>query len=183
MYELAIRHCKRLPVVIVAKMDTKLPFDLADERTIFYEDGIAGVAELKEQLSAAIKIVKNEQSCDNPVYRVATSLLIQEQYDRTELAYLIERFDRIETLISPPKAISNFEYTVKYKSDPENRHEFLESIKNLEAADILEVWRIQEFGYFKIKFSGKVTRYIFEEVASWHDAEIIEIEETPKYKP
>lgn len=97
MYELAIRHAKRLPVVSIAEIGTKLPFDLAEERTIFYKNDMAGIISLKDNLKesivTALKVIP-----DNPIYRVINSTLIKE-------SKVIKDFDKI--LFSKLESIEN----------------------------------------------------------------------------
>ena len=77
MYELAVRHCKALPAIILAVTGTDLPFDVAGERTILFVDDIAGVKDLKEKLAAAVAAVSDDEVPDNPIYRVVQSDLFR----------------------------------------------------------------------------------------------------------
>ena len=69
MYELAIRHCFAKPVVCVIENGTKLPFDIAADRAVFYENTIGGAGELKKSFYNAIKAISSQESVDNPVVR------------------------------------------------------------------------------------------------------------------
>lgn len=65
MFELAIRYSFGKPAIVIAEQGTKLPFDIIDENTIFYENDPTGVNELKELL---IKFEKNIDFSESKFY-------------------------------------------------------------------------------------------------------------------
>ena len=99
MYELAVRHCKRLPVVAVADRKTRLPFDITDERTVFYTDDLLGGVQLKDELLKAVIAAEGEATPDNPVYRAAQAAVMEEVVARSGNQFeklLLDRLDGIE---------------------------------------------------------------------------------------
>lgn len=107
MYELAIRHAKRLPVLIVAESGTKLPFDVSSELTIFYTDDKKGVMELQDGLKSLVPAAIKEQKPDNPVYQAAKELVIKQgigvgkEGDFQRL--MLDKMDRLENLVASVK--------------------------------------------------------------------------------
>ncbi|HED6238329.1 TPA: hypothetical protein R5X36_000409 [Enterobacter sichuanensis] len=101
MYELAVRHAVRKPVISIAEEGTKLPFDIFDERTIFYKNDMLGATEFKPKFEAAIGSASNEEKCDNPIYRVTESILIQESKEISDpQKIIIQRLDEIEKMVT-----------------------------------------------------------------------------------
>ena len=69
MYELCLRHIVAKPIIHICENGTVLPFDIKDNRTIFYENDMLGVDELKNQLVDFIrKIDYDKEYLDNPIY-------------------------------------------------------------------------------------------------------------------
>ena len=54
MYELGVRHAAGKPTVIIADRGTKLPFDIAPERTVYFERDVLGVESLGRELRARL---------------------------------------------------------------------------------------------------------------------------------
>lgn len=100
MYELAVRHCTQLPVVALAIEGTRLPFDISDERTVFYTNDMRGVVELAPALRAAVEAVVQRGETDNPVSRVLKNKILIDTLDQGDAkTILIDRLDNIESLL------------------------------------------------------------------------------------
>ncbi|PHG61482.1 hypothetical protein [Bacillus wiedmannii] len=103
MYELAIRHAVRKPVIqLIQKGTKKLPFDIIEERTIFYENDMSGVIELSNGLSAMLPFALEDKEPDNPIYRVAKQKAIMQKITTNEapMEYIIEQMNSIQNQMS-----------------------------------------------------------------------------------
>lgn len=105
MYELGLRHCARKPVISLAVDGTRLPFDISDERTIFYKNDMAGVVVLKDRLHTLAVEALNDEEPDNPVYRAIThnvmkEIAANENVDGQLGKYLLGKMDKLESMIS-----------------------------------------------------------------------------------
>lgn len=74
MYELGIRHAAKKTVIIMAEHGTKLPFDLKDERTIFYHNSMGGPDKAKVDLENMIAPALADQDSDNPITRAINNV-------------------------------------------------------------------------------------------------------------
>lgn len=105
MYELAIRHCVGLPIVVLAENGTRLPFDISDERTVFFQNDMHGAVDLAPRLESAITAAMSLDEPDNPVYRVTQSRVLRESTEPDDAqSFLIKKLDYIESFISEIKS-------------------------------------------------------------------------------
>ncbi|MET3714376.1 hypothetical protein [Pseudomonas sp. PvP001] len=140
MYELAVRHCVGLPIVVLAEVGTRLPFDISDERTVFFQNDMHGVVDLAPRLETAINAALLLGEPDNPVYRVTQSRVLRESVEPDDAqTFLIKKLDYIESFISevklrgvlpppPPVGVSirssgNLSYIVRCSKNIENYNE------------------------------------------------------------
>ncbi len=93
MYELAVRHAKHKPVIILAERGTVLPFDIYAERTLWFDDAMDGVPKLSTEFRKSIIDTMGEIELDNPIYRVIQSNLFKDSKTKTSAEQII--FDRL----------------------------------------------------------------------------------------
>lgn len=106
MYELAVRHAKKLPVITIADRVTQLPFDIVTERTLFYDNDMAGGEDLKPRLRKAIESAYDSDS-DNPIYRAAQSAIMQEVTKDDTQAYILKRLEELVSTIGKLTAVTD----------------------------------------------------------------------------
>ncbi len=101
MYELAVRHAAQLPVLTLAENDTDLPFDISQERNIFYSHDFLGATDLQPKLENMIKGATSGETPDNPIYRaVETSIMKQSTGQNDPQRYVIEQLENLTNSIN-----------------------------------------------------------------------------------
>jgi len=174
MYELAVRHAIRLPVVCLAENGTELPFDIADERTIFFSNDMASVEELKPKLEKMILASFEENLPDNPIYRATKSKLIRESKEFIDKdKYLLDRLDSIETALNKmaprrtPIIAKKFEPLRRYKIELSGTEELInlfdEKLKS-EAA-FIEIDQERKDGH--VSYNLKSRKGMANTIQSW----------------
>lgn len=74
-YELAVRHTVRLPVALIAERNCKLPFDIAQMRTIFFEStNLRSSDQCRKEIVSHLRQALDKNSADSPI---ATSVDIR----------------------------------------------------------------------------------------------------------
>ena len=70
MYELAVRHFANKPVITIAEKGTRLPFDIQDQRTIFYENDFLGLHTFSDKFKKTVESSLSDYVSNNPISRV-----------------------------------------------------------------------------------------------------------------
>lgn len=142
MYELAIRHAAKLPIVCLAEEGTLLPFDITTERTIFYTDDMYGAVKLLPDLKSKIESAIEDDNIDNPIYRAITdSKIIKDITDSNDpntneaLSYIISRLDNLDRQISTRQSCNkdniNHMFKTIIKTDKNIDIELFKQIKEI----------------------------------------------------
>jgi hypothetical protein len=100
MYELAVRHATFRPVVVLAEVGTILPFDVSDERTLFFTNDMTGVEEVRPSFKAMVEAAMRDQTPDNPIYRVRQAGVMREVAAGTPQQYIVDQLEAIQRELS-----------------------------------------------------------------------------------
>ena len=117
MYELAIRYCIGTPAIIIAESGTDLPFDIIEERTIFYTNDAQGVIDLRKDLKKALSVIDySDKVPRGPIYdnlrKIDKEAQIIKEINVDDgvkpIKYILDRLDDIQnSLVISQRSKSN----------------------------------------------------------------------------
>lgn len=102
MYELCLRQVVAKPLIQICENGTVLPFDIKDNRTIFFENDMLGVSELKKEIEKSLEEIDyNKEYKDNPIYNgMQMGILLKDSKDENTslevmlLQEILSKFDK-----------------------------------------------------------------------------------------
>lgn len=103
MYELAIRHSIGKPLIIIARDDTDLPFDIKSARTFFYKNDPQGALDLRDSLIKCIGCIDTFEP-DNVIYDALKATKEKTIFDRPDEIMMSP--DIVQILVSKMNEIS-----------------------------------------------------------------------------
>lgn len=152
MYELAIRHAKAKPVICMAEEGTRLPFDVIEERTVFYANDLLGGVEVREELRRKVESASKEERSDNPIVRAIQTALIDEAPDLSNIEkvmfnMLMDVRSRVVVPTAPslPRGLTDAVYEVQVEGDSKAVTEWYEGLMDI--AQVVEGKPTTKGGY------------------------------------
>ena len=172
MYELAIRHSFGKKVIIVAEHGTKLPFDIFDQRAIFYHDSMHGAENFKPNLSKAIKKCIDEsvdkQNVSNPVFDAIKTLAEINNLptgDRDAIEIILSKLETFERINRPTRTNNYVEFCIKAK----DIHKIFPEFGNIFSNSMIEYYQKSSYHednvvFFIVNNMGEqFVKYLYEE--------------------
>jgi hypothetical protein len=100
-YELSVRDGAQLPVVLIAEVDTDLPFDVSQSRVIFFDhgdfaSGVRAREEVRDQIGVALERLEEGVPADNPISNGMRLAKLHDPAGSDQWQALL--FDRLERL-------------------------------------------------------------------------------------
>lgn len=165
MYELAVRHATRKVVITLAEIGTRLPFDISDERTIFYNNDMMGVIDLRRNIENMLNEIDSapDKIPDNPIYRVAETEIIRREAGTDTEKYILDRLDSISSTMTRLTLNNSYRFNeldnrifstweIGVRSEEESKVErFIDLLAK--SGDMWSTFNMEEDGMFKVEFT------------------------------
>jgi hypothetical protein len=134
-YELAVRHTARLPIALIAEKDCKLPFDIAQMRTIFFDShDLASADQCRSAIAAQLRQAITGGAVDSPI---ATSIDVRALASgSTADRNIAEIVTTIDDIAKTQRSIAAMVQRLDPRT-PETdflNQEFMELVNHIEAA-------------------------------------------------
>ncbi len=95
MYELSIRHLTGKPVIcLIEKGTTKLPFDIQESRSFFYEHSIEGMKILANDIKNVLKVVDVGKLYKNMAFKILIDYIEKEKSKNSPFVYFFNNIHR-----------------------------------------------------------------------------------------
>lgn len=183
MYELGVRHAGGKPAVIIADDSTRLPFDVAPERTLLFRRDLKGAEDLKPRLTSSVREALLETIHDNPVQRVADADVIRRTVTTTDVQHLLlnqlqaiqEELGRLRPpVLQAQEGVTNkrVKYRIEVRGEAKRTRDFYDAMATAESCLASKLTELENGILCELWFPGRVDKDIFPAAAEQHGVEI-----------